>query len=208
MTPRICRTLLALPLLAVLAAPAVADERWREHERHEEWHGEGRHPHDFRGRDFHHFDERERAIWIGGRWHHDWYGGRFGWWWEVGGVWYFYPEPVYPYPTYIASEVVIEAAPPPPRGGSRAASPHTAATPTGGGGGTATAAARRTAAPILVLLRLGQRLLPLCGELSGGLAAGARDPKPLAPGDNSRSAVLQCLYNETFERTPASMKEG
>jgi len=113
MTPRICRILLALPLLTALAAPALADERWREHERHEEWHGEGRHPHDFRGREFHHFDERERAIWIGGRWHHDWYGGRFGWWWEVGGVWYFYPEPIYPYPTYIASEVVIEPAPPP-----------------------------------------------------------------------------------------------
>src|SRR5215469_11460270 len=112
MTAHIFRMLLALPLLAAFAAPALADECWHDHERHEEWHGEGRHPHDFRGRDFHHFDERERAIWIGGRWHHDWYGGRFGWWWEVGRVWYFYPEPVYPYPTYIASEVVIEPAPP------------------------------------------------------------------------------------------------
>jgi hypothetical protein len=114
MTPRIYRILLALQLLTVLVAPALADERWREHERHEEWRGEGRHPHDFRGREFHHFDERERVIWVGGRWHHDWHGGRFGWWWDVGGVWYFYPEPVYPYPTYVTSEVFIDPVPPPP----------------------------------------------------------------------------------------------
>jgi len=36
--------------------------------------------------------------WRGGYWRHSWYGGRFGWWWVVSGVWYFYPQPVYPYP--------------------------------------------------------------------------------------------------------------
>jgi len=113
MTAHIFRMLLALPLLTALAAPALADERWHDHERHEEWHGEGRHPHDFRGREFRHFDERERAIWVGGRWHHDWHGGRFGWWWQVGGVWYFYPEPIYPYPSYVAAEVFIDPVPPP-----------------------------------------------------------------------------------------------
>ncbi len=42
-----------------------------------------------------------RAIpdaWPHGRWHHDWHDGRYGWWWVVGGAWYFYPAPVYPHP--------------------------------------------------------------------------------------------------------------
>ncbi len=36
--------------------------------------------------------------WHGGHWRHDWYDGRFGWWWVVGGARYFYPAPIYPYP--------------------------------------------------------------------------------------------------------------
>jgi hypothetical protein len=24
--------------------------------------------------------------------------GRYGWWWDVDGAWYFYEEPIYPYP--------------------------------------------------------------------------------------------------------------
>ncbi len=34
----------------------------------------------------------------GGYWHHGHHGGRLGWWWVVGPTWYYYPEPVYPYP--------------------------------------------------------------------------------------------------------------
>lgn len=37
-------------------------------------------------------------AWHGGHWIHGVHGGRGGWWWVVGGVWYFYPAPVYPYP--------------------------------------------------------------------------------------------------------------
>jgi hypothetical protein len=33
----------------------------------------------------------------------------FGWWWNVGGSWFLYPEPLYPYPPYV-SEVIFEAA--------------------------------------------------------------------------------------------------
>jgi hypothetical protein len=58
--------------------------------------------HDFRGHDFAHFTSTERALWVGGGWHHEWHNGRFGWWWAVGGVWFFYPAPIYPYPDYVA----------------------------------------------------------------------------------------------------------
>ena len=35
---------------------------------------------------------RGHLAWEGGRWHHQVYNGRMGWWWDVGGVWYFYPQ--------------------------------------------------------------------------------------------------------------------
>ena len=38
------------------------------------------------------------GAWRGGYWNHGWYGNNFGWWWVVGGAWYLYPAPIYPYP--------------------------------------------------------------------------------------------------------------
>jgi hypothetical protein len=35
----------------------------------------------------------------GGYWNHGWHGGRLGWWWVLGGLWTFYPAPIYPYPS-------------------------------------------------------------------------------------------------------------
>ncbi|HEY4126845.1 MAG TPA: hypothetical protein VGN70_02230 [Gammaproteobacteria bacterium] len=62
--------------------------------------------------DIRYFHQRDFYAWHGGYWHHAWYGGRFGWWWVVSGVWFFYPVPVYPYPDpYVPSDF---AAPPPP----------------------------------------------------------------------------------------------
>jgi hypothetical protein len=65
------------------------------------------------------FHEHDWAVWRGGRWQHARHGGRLGWWWVVGGVWYFYPAPVYPYPNpYEPPPAVVVAppadAPPPP----------------------------------------------------------------------------------------------
>lgn len=88
--------------LAALAPGAMADPR--DHGR------------DFHGRDFRHFSPRERVFWRGGRWVHDWHDGRYGWWWSVGGAWYFYPEPIYPYPDYVPPAVVVQQAPPVPTG--------------------------------------------------------------------------------------------
>jgi hypothetical protein len=44
------------------------------------------------------FHEHDWQVWRGGSWHHGSHAGRVGWWWVVGGIWYFYPAPIYPYP--------------------------------------------------------------------------------------------------------------
>ncbi len=67
-------------------------------------------------RDFggHHY--RGRMAWEGGRWRHEVHDGRDGWWWDVGGVWYYYPQPMDGPPAYIsedfADDVVYADAPP------------------------------------------------------------------------------------------------
>lgn len=55
-----------------------------------------------------HFDEHERAVWQGGHWGQEWHNGRYGWWWYTGGGWYFYDQPVYPYPLIVSDAVVFE----------------------------------------------------------------------------------------------------
>ena len=49
-----------------------------------------------------------RLAWEKGRWHHTARKGRFGWWWDVGGVWYFYPEPIEGPPAYISDTEVAD----------------------------------------------------------------------------------------------------
>lgn len=58
------------------------------------------------------FESHDARRWHSGGWRHGLHGGRSGWWWVVGGAWYFYPQPIYPYPDpYIPPTVVIEQAP-------------------------------------------------------------------------------------------------
>jgi hypothetical protein len=71
---------------------------------------------DYHGRDFHRLPPRDRTVWRGGAWVHGWHEGRYGWWWRVGLFWYFYPQPVYPYPSYIPPAIVVQQAPPVPTG--------------------------------------------------------------------------------------------
>ena len=104
---RIMRGALAVLIaLAVTAGPSAADERDHrrggEHRRHQGWHGE-----------IHRFHDHDLGRWNAGRWHHGIHGGRSGWWWIVGGVWYYYPAPVYPYhDPYRPPMVPVLAAPP------------------------------------------------------------------------------------------------
>ena len=80
----------------------------RDHDWDHDWH------HDWGHGDIRYFYYYDWDAWGGGYWHHGWYGPRFGWWWVVSGVWFFYPVPVYPYPNpYLPSDW---AAPPPPVG--------------------------------------------------------------------------------------------
>ena len=39
--------------------------------------------------------------WNHGHWAHDWWDGRYGWWWVIDGARYFYAQPVYPYPSAV-----------------------------------------------------------------------------------------------------------
>ena len=75
-----------------------------------QWHG-----------DIARFHERDWPLWRGGHWAHARHDGRLGWWWVAGGLWYFYPAPIYPYPnpwepptTVLVTppETVVPAAPP------------------------------------------------------------------------------------------------
>jgi hypothetical protein len=87
---------IAMACLSVL--PLAAQAQHRDGDRHQMWRGDIRH---FEGRDSH--------QWRSGYWHHGDHGGRLGWWWVMGGLWYFYPQPVYPYPDpYLPSTVVIQ----------------------------------------------------------------------------------------------------
>jgi hypothetical protein len=69
-------------------------------------------------RDFGGHPYRGRLDWGGGRWRHEVHNGRDGWWWDVGGVWYFYPQQMDGPPTYVsddfADDVTYSDAGPPP----------------------------------------------------------------------------------------------
>lgn len=57
--------------------------------------------------------------WHGGHWHHGHHDGRYGWWWVVGSLWYFYDYPIWPYWYERERVIVVEqeaapAGPPPP----------------------------------------------------------------------------------------------
>ena len=51
--------------------------------------------------DVNRFTPQQREAWTHGRWHHTWHHGHFGWWWFFNNFWFFYPEPFYPFPTYV-----------------------------------------------------------------------------------------------------------
>jgi hypothetical protein len=58
--------------------------------------------------DIRYFDRDDSQRWRGGAWRQTRHDGRFGWWWVVGGgSWYFYSEPVYPYPDPYTPPVVV-----------------------------------------------------------------------------------------------------
>jgi hypothetical protein len=76
-------------------------------------HALGERGYSFRGpggvrRDIRLFGPREREIWIGGHWHHEMRFGRFGYWYEVNGAWYFYDQPFVGPPAYVSEVEFME----------------------------------------------------------------------------------------------------
>lgn len=64
--------------------------------------------------DMHRFEARDFHRWRAGRWHQGHRHGQYGWWWVVQGNWYYYPQPVYPYPDPYRPPVIVEPVPTPP----------------------------------------------------------------------------------------------
>ena len=88
---------IAALMLALSCHPAQAEHygRWRG------WHG-----------DIRYFGDHDLHRWRHGHWWHGRHEGQWGWWWIIGGIWYFYPAPVYPYPDPYVPPVIVEEAPP------------------------------------------------------------------------------------------------
>ena len=98
-----------------LALPARADEHRGGGREEGRFHGP---EHFYVGGRWHggieRFHEHDYHVWREGHWEHDFHDGRYGWWWATGGLWYFYPAPVYPYPDpYVPPVVVAPVAPAP-----------------------------------------------------------------------------------------------
>jgi hypothetical protein len=51
-----------------------------------------------------------QVAWMDGRWHHTTRNGRDGWWWDVGGYWYFYPQQIEGPPDYVSDVEVADEA--------------------------------------------------------------------------------------------------
>jgi hypothetical protein len=111
-TKTITVALAVVVLTASFTAIADRDDRrggWDRHDDRPAWRGDIRRFHD---RDFDH--------WRGGHWVHERHDGRLGWWWVIPtlGLWYWYSQPVYPYPNPYTPPVVVvpqttPGAPPP-----------------------------------------------------------------------------------------------
>jgi hypothetical protein len=99
--------LTAVALATAIGMAAVSGPGFAQPRGHEVWRG-----------DIARFHERDWGVWRGGHWYHGNHGGRLGWWWIAGGIWYFYPAPIYPYPNpYEPPPAVLvtpPADPPPP----------------------------------------------------------------------------------------------
>ena len=103
MKHRIISMLTLAALSGAVALPAVAEGRHEGHHDGRGWGGQ---------RDIRHFESHHLPVWRGGDWRHVRHDGRLGWWWVAAGAWYFYPQPIYPYPDpYVPSVVVVQPTP-------------------------------------------------------------------------------------------------
>ena len=127
------RSLIAVPLVSIAALFGVSAQAQQQQQNPREQHAHpaapAAHPamaprgaqvrgpqgaHVVRGnfpaRNFGGHPYRGRLAWEGGRWRHEMHNGRYGWWWDVGGVWYFYPQPMEGPPAYVSDVEVMDDA--------------------------------------------------------------------------------------------------
>jgi hypothetical protein len=98
---------IALALVASLAT-GVAGTASAQHREDHDWRG------GWHDRDIHRFHEHDIDVWRSGRWFQGRHGGRVGWWWVLGDAWYYYPQPIYPYPNPYLPPVAVAPPPGPP----------------------------------------------------------------------------------------------
>ena len=72
------------------------------------------HHFEFHGRSFGTLRPEERTHWASGEWRHVLHNGVFGWWWFLDDDWFYYPDAIYPYPTYVAPLLTAQETPVPP----------------------------------------------------------------------------------------------
>lgn len=72
------------------------------------------HQYEYHSRSFSSLSRDERSNWASGEWRHALHNGVFGWWWFLDDDWFFYPDAIYPYPTYIAPLLSVQETPMPP----------------------------------------------------------------------------------------------
>jgi hypothetical protein len=101
-------------LLAVASSPAAFADEWHHRGEDRHWDGRDRPDRDWHWRgDIRRFQQHDLEVWHRGHWYQGPHDGRIGWWWIVGGGWYFYPAPVYPYPNpYVPPTVIVTPAAP------------------------------------------------------------------------------------------------
>jgi hypothetical protein len=115
------RLQIAVPLISIVASFALSAQaeepnRQREGQGRPAPHagqvrGDARFAHgNFPARNFGGHAYHGRLAWGGGRWRHEMHNGRLGWWWDVGGVWYFYPQQMDGPPTYVSDVEVMDDA--------------------------------------------------------------------------------------------------
>jgi hypothetical protein len=118
------RLRIAVPLISIVASFALSAQA-EEPNRPREGQGRPAAPHtgqvrgpqgphvahgNFPARNFGGHAYHGRLAWEGGRWRHEMHNGRYGYWWDVGGVWYFYPQPMDGPPTYVSDVEAMDDA--------------------------------------------------------------------------------------------------
>lgn len=94
-----------LLIIATIFMLPISSNADRDSQRGER--GDERHKNFRKHSDIRHFDRYDYDLWRSGSWHRVRHDGILGWWWVVAGTWFFYHEPVYPFPDPYTPSVIV-----------------------------------------------------------------------------------------------------